>query len=223
MAETSEARTLEISEYTANSSARSIPAATSRVASPAWSVSESGSRGRTSRSRASSNSSVMIVRRTPMSVIRPALCEAIAARISGAPAMRSTSICACSLSRNCVHACPAASEASSRFTSCAISSLRHASVTSWLSMARSSARSTAGLRSARTIASSAAWLSARSAPVACATRPALFAPADSSRVTVGCPAPTGAGPAPFSDSAMVRSCTDPTGRTTGATTDTGSV
>ena len=91
-----------------------------------------------------------------MSVIRPALCDAIAARISGAPATRSTSICACSLSRISFHAFAAPSDSSARLTTCRISSPRSSAVTASLSSARSIARITAGLRSARTIASSTA-------------------------------------------------------------------
>ena len=157
-----------------------------------------------------------------MSVIRPALCEAIAARISGAPAMRSTSICACSLSRNCARSAPrrprrAAGSRAARSRHCATPRSRHGS------RSRARARAVPQGSGARTIASSAAWLSARSAPVARATRPAPLAPADSSRDTGAWPAPAGAEAAPFSRSAMARSCTDPTGRTTGATTDQGSV
>ena len=125
----------------------------------------------------------------PMSRSRPTPCEAIAARSSGASAIRSISFWA-------------SSEASSRSqtwsTSCESSTLTAARSTAGLERVRSNAacassdsstrtiaRSTAGLSSARTIASSVAVCIASSIPVADATRSAPRAPIPSSRAGSG--------------------------------------
>ncbi len=100
-----------------------------------------------------------------MSVSMPALWALIAARSSGALAIRSINICTSSLSRTSAQACSAASESSACLTTWASSSLLRPAASVWLAIARSIARPIAGLRRARRIASSTASSTARSMPV----------------------------------------------------------
>ena len=128
----------------------------------------------------------MTVRRLPRSVIRPTPCWAIAARTSGASAMRSTSIWAFGPARSSAHTRSASSVSSALTTASATSSLVSACWSARSRALRSSstrtiARSTAGLRRALTIASSVASSIALSTPVAPASRSAPRALAPSTR------------------------------------------
>ena len=177
----------------ADTSPRSMAAAATRVTIPTSVVSSSTGGRRISRwatrSSASSSRSVTAVSRRPMSVISPTPCSVMAARTSGASAIRSTSICTLGLVRSSAQTRSATSESSALITWSATSSLARArstafSIARWTvpsSSPRSSARSTAGLRMARTMASSTASSTALSTPVAPASRSAPRAPASSRR------------------------------------------
>jgi hypothetical protein len=110
----------------------------------------------------------------------------MAARTSGASAMRSTNICAFGLARISSQTWSATSLSSAFTMAVATSSLvracsRARPIAFSSTSTRTIARSTAGLRRARTIASSVASSIALSTPVAPASRSAPLAPTPSTR------------------------------------------
>ena len=125
----------------------------------------------------------------PMSSIRPAPWALIAARSSGAPAIRSTSCWASSLASNRRQTSSTSSlsiaSSSARLTASLSSAPCTASSTTGPLSTRAIARSTASLSIAPTIASSAATSTARSIPVALPTLRAPRTPTPSSRAEIG--------------------------------------
>jgi hypothetical protein len=164
---------------------------------------------RTTRSTRSSRRRARLPIVRPMSSSRPTPWALIAARTSGASAIRSTSCCASSLasSRRQTSSTSSLSIASSSaFLTASLSSAPStASSTTGPSSTRAIARSTALLSTAATIASSAATSTARSIPVALVTVRAPRTPAPSRRAEsgsepfwVGSPASSIRGTEPFS-------------------------
>ena len=171
----------------------SMTIARARLTAPAWSLATARRRRkktrRTTRSKLSSRrrASLPIVR--PMSSSRPAPWALIAARTSGASAIRSTSCWASSLasSRRQTSSTRSLSIASSSaFLTASLSSAPcTASSTIGPCSTRAIARSTASLSTAATIASSAATSTARSTPVALPTVRTPRTPTPSRRAESG--------------------------------------
>ena len=172
---------------------RSRPKARPRVSAPARSV---GSVRRLRKTTRRAMRSITPSRRRvtspivwPTSSMKPTLWALIAARSSGASAIRSTRRCASSLASNRRQTSSTISLSSASIRACFTVSLssapRAASSTSGPCSTRTSARSTASLSTAATIASSAATSTARSIPAALPTERAPRTPAPSSRTESG--------------------------------------
>ena len=171
----------------------SISIAKARLTTPAWSLTTARRRRkvrrRKKRSKLSSRRRVSLPMVRPMSSSRPAPWALIAARTSGASAIRSTSCWASSLasSRRQTSSTSSLSIASSRaFLTASLSSAPcTASSTIGPCRTRAIARSTASLSTAATIASSAATSTARSTPVALPTVRTPRTPTPKSRAESG--------------------------------------
>jgi hypothetical protein len=171
----------------------SISIARARLIAPARSV--GSSRGlrkkirRTIRSKRSSSRRARLPIVRPMSSISPIPWALIAARTSGASAVRSTSCCVSSLASNRCQTSSTSSlsiaSSSARLTASLSSAPSTASSITGPSSTLTIARSTALLSTAATIASSAATSTARSIPVALVTVRAPLTPTPSSRAESG--------------------------------------